>query len=81
MAYQTIDGITYEKRLLDLAHKHTTGRGESQMSKEEVAELFASAADGRGVTETERRTLAYIRRSYPFTAAAAADFDARYAAL
>jgi len=27
MAYKTIDGIKYEKELLDLATKHTTGNG------------------------------------------------------
>ena len=81
MAYETIDGETYEKELLDLARRHTTGRGEANLSKDEVAELFASAADGPGVTDTEKRTLAYIRRSFAFTEAAAADFDRLYAAL
>ena len=81
MAYETIDGVTYEKELLELAHQHTTGRGEANLSKEEVAELFASAADGPGITETEKATLAYIRRHFSFTEAAAKEFDQRFAAL
>ena len=81
MAYQSIDGVQYEKELLDLAKKHTTGRGEGNLSKDEVAELFASAQDGQGVTETEKRTLAYIRKSFKFTAAAARDFDEIFAKL
>ena len=40
MAYQTIDGVKYEKELLDLAEKHTTGAGEGKLSKDEVADLF-----------------------------------------
>lgn len=48
MACETIDGQRYEKELLELARQHTTGRGEANLSKDEVADLFASAADGPG---------------------------------
>ena len=81
MAYQSIDGIQYEKELLELAKKHTTGRGEGKLSKDEVAELFASALDGQGVTETEKRTLQYIRDNFTFTDAARRDFDDAFAKL
>ena len=81
MAYQSIDGVQYEKELLDLAKKHTTGRGEGKISKDEVVELFTSANDGQGVTETEKRTLEYIRKSFEFTDAAAKDFDSAFAKL
>lgn len=81
MAYVTIDGKKYEKELLDLAKKHTTGAGEGKLSKDEVADLFKSAADGQGVTDTEKNTLAYIRKNFEFTAAAAKDFDEKFAKL
>jgi hypothetical protein len=81
MAYQTIDGIQYEKELLDLAKQHTTGAGEGKLSKDEVKELFDSAADGRSVTETEKRTLEYIRKNFVFTDASAALFDEMFAKL
>ena len=81
MAYVTIDGVKYEKELLDLAEAHTTGVGEGKLSKDEVADLFKSANDGQGVTDTEKATLAYIRKSFPFTDAAAEDFDAGFATL
>ena len=81
MAYQSIDGVQYEKELLDLAKKHTSGRGEGKISKEEVVDLFKSAADGQGVTETEKRTLEYIRSNFDFTDAAAKDFDDAFARL
>jgi hypothetical protein len=81
MAYQTIDGVKYEKELLDLATKHTTGAGEGKLSKDEVADLFKSASDGQGVTETEKLTLEYIRNNFEFTEAAAKDFDEAFSKL
>ena len=44
MAYQSIDGVQYEKELLDLAKKHTSGRGEGKLSKDEVADLFRACS-------------------------------------
>ena len=81
MAYETIDGNKYEKELLDLAREHTTGVGEGKLSKDEVADLMASASDGRGVTDTEKATMAYIRDNFEFTDAAARDFDEAFAKL
>lgn len=81
MAYVTIDGTKYEKELLELAKHHTTGQGEGKLSKDEVAELFKSAHDGPGVTDTERATLEYIRKSFEFTDAAAKDFDEAFAKI
>lgn len=81
MAYQTIDGVKYEKELLDLAKKHTTGAGEGKLSKDEVADLFKSASDGQSVTETEKLTLEYIRNNFEFTEAAAKDFDEAFTSL
>ncbi len=81
MAYVTIDGVQYEKELLELAKHHTTGRGESNLAKDEVEDLFKSANDGPGITDTELRTLRYIRETFPFTDAAADLFDAEFAKL
>ena len=52
MSYVSIGGNKYEKELLELAKKHTTGVGEGKLSKDEVADLFKSASDGHGVTDT-----------------------------
>jgi hypothetical protein len=81
MAYVTIDGQKYEKELLELAKAHTTGRGESRISKEEAADLIKSAQDGVKVTDTEMATLKYIRSTFTFTDAAAEFFDAEIASL
>jgi hypothetical protein len=81
MAYQSIDGVQYEKELLDLAKQFTTGKGEGKLSVEEVGELFKSAADGVSVTETEKRTLMYIRSNFEFTDAGARTFDSKIAGV
>lgn len=75
MAYVTIDGVKLEKELLELAKKHTTGRGESRISKDEAQELIDSANDGVKITDTEMATLKYIRENFTFTEPAAAIFD------
>tara|TARA_Y100001001_G_C7867859_1_gene260140 strand:- start:292 stop:537 length:246 start_codon:yes stop_codon:yes gene_type:complete len=81
MAYVTIDGNKYEKELIDLAVKHTTGRGEGKISVDEAKDLFKSAKDGQGVTDTEMATLQYIRGAYEFTDVGAKAFDAELAKL
>jgi DNA-directed RNA polymerase subunit F len=75
MAYVTIEGQRYEKELLDLAEKHTTGKGESKIAVDEAREILKSARDGVSVTETEKATLNYIRNKFEFTEAAASYFD------
>ncbi|WP_339843912.1 hypothetical protein [uncultured Halopseudomonas sp.] len=81
MAYVQIDGVKYEKELLDLAKLHTTGRGEGKISADEAKILIESAQDGVAVTETELSTLHYIRKNFEFTDKAAAYFDAELAIL
>lgn len=81
MAYVQIDGVQYEKELLDLAKEHTTGRGEGKLSKDEVLDLFKSANDGAGITDTEKRTLEYIKGNFEFTDAAATLFDEKFSEI
>ncbi|USD36199.1 MULTISPECIES: hypothetical protein [Ferrimonas] len=75
MAYVSINGVQYEKELLDMAQAHTTGVGEGRLSKGEVMDLINSARDGHRITDTELRTLHYIRDNFDFTDAAANIFD------
>ncbi|AHI29873.1 hypothetical protein [Marinobacter similis] len=81
MAYVTIDGNKYEKELIDLAVKHTTGQGEGKISVDEAKDLFKSAKDGQGVTDIEMATLKYIRGAYEFTDAGARTFDTEISRL
>lgn len=79
MAYKIIDGVPYDKELLDLVEQQTTGKG--KLWKDEVADLFNSANDGPCVTDTEKRTLEYIRNNFVFTDTSAKNFDEAFAKL
>lgn len=81
MAYVQIDGVQYEKELLDLAKELTTGKGEGKVSHDEAQQLITSAQDGTKVTETELATLRYIRKNFEFTDKAAQYFDAAVSSL
>lgn len=65
--YQFIDGVRYVRDLLEAAEQATQGRGESRISYDEIQELYKLAEDGRGITDTERRTLLYIAGKYTLT--------------
>ena len=54
MAYQSIDGVQYEKELLDLAKEHTTGRGEGKISKDEVVITVVKTNDEDTMTVANR---------------------------
>jgi len=51
------------------------------LSKDAVADLFKSAFFWQGMATTEKKTLAYIRKNFEFTDAAASDFDNNFAKL
>jgi hypothetical protein len=58
--YKTIDGIRYERSLLDQAEAMVAGKGDGRISYEDAKALVDSAMDGGRITRTERRTLHYI---------------------
>ena len=68
--YKTIAGVQYAKDLLDLAESLVSGQGDGRICVADIKQLVASAEDGPGVTETERRTLAYIAQNHNLTRAA-----------
>ena len=70
MAYKQIDGVQYEKELLDLADNLTAGAGDGRISMDDASKLLESAMDGQGITDTEKRTLDYIKDNYNWTDAA-----------
>lgn len=62
-AYKTIDGVKYAKDLLELA-----GDAGGKLSLARIKEIVAAAEDGPGITEVEKRTLAYIGENYALAA-------------
>jgi len=62
--YKTIDGVKYDRALLEDAQK---GAADGQISWKEAKQLFADAQDGKGLTGTEKNTLEYILKTLKFT--------------
>lgn len=66
--YKIIQGLKYDRALLNLAVKATAG---CILLTETAAEnLWEAALDGTGLTETEYRTIEFIISFYPMSAAA-----------
>jgi hypothetical protein len=74
--YKTIDGVKYDRALLELADECVAGVGDGRISKDDAAKLLESAKDGNQYTDTEHATIGYIKANYKWTPAALTDFDA-----
>jgi len=68
--YKIIDGQRYDRKVLELAEELIQGRGDGRISRADAKQLVESVNDGRGVTETENRSLFYILDQYNFTESA-----------
>ena len=65
--YKTINGVDYDRAMLEDADKHIAGRGDGRISIEDAKALVKSMEDGGKITETELKTLGYIRDNYNLT--------------
>jgi len=74
--YQTIEGVQYERALLQIAADE-----EKPLAEASVAKLWESAQDANVVTPCERRTLEYILKTQEFTSEAKADLEAKMQTL
>jgi len=68
--YKKIDGVDYDKAMLDAADESIKGRGDGRISHEDAKALFEKMKDGGKITDTELRTLDYIYKHYKLTDAA-----------
>jgi len=66
--YKQIDGVKYDRELLELAEEFAK---DGQISVAEAQKLWEEALDGKGVTETEARTLEYTMTAFNYTDKAA----------
>eukprot|EP00928_Gymnodinium_smaydae_P013720 TRINITY_DN14984_c0_g2_i2.p1 TRINITY_DN14984_c0_g2~~TRINITY_DN14984_c0_g2_i2.p1 ORF type:complete len:624 (-),score=80.31 TRINITY_DN14984_c0_g2_i2:114-1889(-) len=62
--YKTIDGVRYDRELLDLSFQLAS---DGQLSEKDAMTLLEKAKDGRGLTEVEKRTLEYVLAHQKFT--------------
>lgn len=65
--YKTIDGVKYDKGLLDAADEAVAGRGDGRISLADAEKLLAEVKDGNSYTDTEKVTVKYIRENYKWT--------------
>merc|ERR1711865_591667 len=65
--YKQIDGVKYDRGLLELADSLTKGAGDGRISKDDATKLWEDAMDGQGVTDCERRTIQYIYDTFNCT--------------
>ena len=72
--YKTIQGVRYDRALLEAAEERIYGQGDGRISEKDAEEIVELSKDGGRITETELRTLKYISENYQFTPKAAAWF-------
>jgi len=65
--YRIIDGEHYDRSLLDAAEVRLEGKGDGLISEEDFQQIIELSRDGKGITETEMRTLEYISLKYNLT--------------
>merc|ERR1719277_2343719 len=62
--YKVVDGVKYDRELLESAEK---AAADGQVSFPEAQQLLKDASDGKGVTATEKATLQYALKTLKFT--------------
>ncbi|AWV90289.1 hypothetical protein [Bradymonas sediminis] len=68
--YKTIDGVKYDRELLELADKLTQGQGDGRLSTDDAKQLYEEVVDGDNYTDIEKATVKFIRDNYKWTEAA-----------
>lgn len=65
--YKQIDGMTYDRALIEAAEKAVAGRGDGRISKADAETLLPLLIDGGRFTPTEQATLLYLRENMKWT--------------
>ena len=68
--YKTIDGNKFDRELIELADKLTSGGGDWRISTEDAETIDEALRDGNSYTDIEKDTVAYLRDNYKWTEAA-----------
>ena len=79
--YKIIDGLKYDRRILNKAEELTRGRGDGRISLEDAKFLLPLFGDAGDVRIEEERTLKYLKENYSWTDAAIAWFQPRFDAI
>jgi len=65
--YRKINGINYDRAMLEAAEKAVEGPHDGRISIEDAKKILKAAFDDNKYTEVEKRTLKYIRDHFKFT--------------
>jgi len=58
--YKEIDGIKYDKKLLEIADEKIKGQGDGRISENDMQELLKNILDRNEITTIEYLTIFYI---------------------
>lgn len=72
--YKIIDGLKYDKQLLETTDKLVNNKGDGRISVDDSKELMKKIKDRNTITKIEYRTIFYILKNYKFTDAAVNEF-------
>lgn len=73
--YRIIDGLRYDRRLLEKAEELTSGRGDGRISQEDARFLLPLVSDFGDVSIEEERTVRYILENFRWTDQASSWFN------
>jgi len=65
--YKKINGKNYDRTMLDITERSTSGKGDGRISLADSRSLLKVVKDGGKITDIEKRTLNYILENYKFT--------------
>lgn len=65
--YKTIDGVDYDKELLELAEALIEGKGDGRLSEDDMKQLIGKIIDKKTITKTEYLTMFYIIKNCNIT--------------
>jgi|DEB0MinimDraft_4_1074332.scaffolds.fasta_scaffold29423_2 hypothetical protein len=65
--YEVIDGVKYDKSLLDIVKKSVEGQGDGRISQNDIIEISKFITDKNKITKTEYQTIFYCIKNFKFT--------------
>ena len=65
--YKEIDGIKYDKAILDIADEQIKGRGDGRLSEDDMKLIIKAVIDRKKITKTEYLTIFYLIKNYNIT--------------
>ena len=66
--YKTINGVKYDASIIETADKLTNNNaGNNPISVDDAKELLKTVMDGAAYSDVEKKTMAYVRRTYKWT--------------